>query len=163
MPCPKQLSLRAGMGFNFKIIKRNLQKGRLIWFLCRSTLNNIANIQTRPPYHNPSQWLCGPYLAHIFQLYTSPHQSVYSCLGTSRRHKQNTKGISVWICSYTEALNDSFLGGGYLHLIIPSLPKQSVCTNVHFRETHAKLAVLTDVGVQTDNIHIMDFFPCLSL
>jgi len=46
------------------------------------------------------------------------------------------------------------------------LPSQSVrrtvCTHVHFWVAHRKFPILTNVRVQTDNIHIMDFFPLLN-
>ena len=46
------------------------------------------------------------------------------------------------------------------------LPSQTVrglvCNHVHSRVTHRKLAVLADVGVQSDDIHIIDFFPLLN-
>jgi hypothetical protein len=34
-------------------------------------------------------------------------------------------------------------------------------TDIHFRVTYKELAVPTNVGVQTDNIHITDFYPLL--
>ena len=43
--------------------------------------------------------------------------------------------------------------------MIPSISKVNgtVCTHVHFRVTLWKLAIFTNVGLQTDNIHIVDF------
>ena len=98
------------------------------------------------------------------KLYTALHQCVYSYLDSSCRHKQNTAGTSVWNCFYTEALDgkgswevDTFI------LLSPPYPNSqgAVCTHVHFWVAHGELAVLTNVGIQTDNIHIMDFFPLL--
>ena len=39
--------------------------------------------------------------------------------------------------------------------------KGTVCTYVHFRVTYKKLFIFTNVGVQTDDIHIPDLFPLL--
>jgi len=37
----------------------------------------------------------------------------------------------------------------------------TVCTHVNLWVTHREFAVLTNVGVQNDNIHIMEFFSLL--
>jgi len=54
-----------------------------------------------------------------------------------------------------------FRGGRTLHLIILPNMQRAVCTYGLFRVTNRKLAVLTGVGVQAENIHIMDFLLLL--
>jgi len=50
-------------------------------------------------------------------------------------------------------------------LKIPSLSKVrgTVCIHIHFRVTYRKFAILTNVEIQTNNIHIVDILPCLTL
>jgi len=58
---------------------------------------------------------------------------------------------------------NSFLGGRTLHLMIPSLSivRGTVSTHLHFRVTQWKLAIFTNVGVQTYNVHILNLLPFL--
>jgi hypothetical protein len=36
-----------------------------------------------------------------------------------------------------------------------------VCTHMHFLVTYRKLSIFTDVGIQTNYIHIVNFLPLL--
>ena len=78
---------------------------------------------------------------------------------------EHNGNISLWLFLYGSTGWYSFLGGRTLHFIIP-LPiqtvRETICTRIHFRVTNKELAVLTNVGVQTDNVHITDFFPLLN-
>ena len=40
--------------------------------------------------------------------------------------------------------------------------RETVCTHVHFRLPPRKTSIFTNVGAQTDNIHIVDYFPLLN-
>ena len=145
MPCPKQLNLRAGSPrcicpfvlflnpgwvarrflFQFQEHIVSLSKQTLNWCLCRSTAPYIPKTQTRPTNHTTSLWLCGPYPPAMFQLYTAPHQSVYSCLDSLCRQKQNTAGTSVQSCFNMEGLDGTVPGRQKLTFSYP-LPSQTV-------------------------------------
>jgi hypothetical protein len=40
--------------------------------------------------------------------------------------------------------------------------RETVCTHVNFRLPPRKTCIFTNVGEQTDNIHIVDYFPLLN-
>ena len=68
--------------------------------------------------------VCVPHKLPMLQLYISPRQCVYRCLGSLCRHKQNTTWTSVWSCSYTEAL-DGTVSWEVEPYILLSLPYRS--------------------------------------
>ena len=76
---------------------------------------------------------------------------------------QKTTGTSVWCCSYTEAPDGtvSWEVEAYISLSPPYPFSGIVCNHIHFRVTYRGLPVLRNIGVQTVNIHIKDFFPLL--
>jgi len=127
----------------------------------QSTLPHTPKIQTRPPSHNPYLQPCGP---HPCSDYTPLLIRVCTIVlvhsvGTSWTQGEHQFGVAFVLSTGWY----SFLGGGTLHLIIPSLSKVrgTVCTHVHFRVAHRKLTIFTNVRVQTDHIHISDFFRIL--
>ena len=74
-------------------------------------------------------------------------------------HKGN---ISLELDVYGRTGWYSFLGGKTLHFIIPSLSRQSggaACTHIHFRVAYRKLSIFTNIRVQSNHIHIVNFFP----
>ena len=144
MPCVKQFLLRAGSprctcpcqphsepSMGSRTIPVPISgtfyifcKGHLNWYLCQSMFFHIPKTQTHSITHNPSLWLCEPYLLPMFQLYIPPHECVYSCLGSLCRHKQNTTGTSVRCCSYTEALDETISWDVETYIsIFPLYPK----------------------------------------
>ena len=106
--------------------------------------------------HNPSQWLCEPHPLPMFQLYI-----LSSSVCVQAEHNGN---ISLELLLYGSTGWYRFLGSSpYISSFHYSLPihtvRGKVCTHVHFRVNYREIAVLRTVGVQTDIIHITDFFP----
>ena len=72
----------------------------------------------------------------------------------SAEAEDNGEGLDVTVSWEVES---------YILLSPPYPVRVRVCTHAHFRVTYRELAVLKNVGVQTDNIHITYFFICLTL
>jgi len=94
------------------------------------------------------------------------HRSSSVCLQLLRHtistQSEHNGNISLESLLYGSNEWLSFLGSRTLHFIIPS-NRNSQGDSLHrhtLSGTYMELAVLRNVGVQTHNSHITDFFPC---
>jgi len=60
----------------------SLQKGLLNWYLCQSMFLHIPKTLIGTRKYNQSVCLYVPHPRPMFQLYITPHQCLYSCLGS---------------------------------------------------------------------------------
>ena len=143
-----------------------LQKAHLNWCLCRNMYQNTSKIQTLPLNHNPYLRLCELHLLTKSQLYSALHHSVTGALvhrvGTSRTQRKHQFRIAFvrkyWMIQLPGKQNVTF------HNSFPIQTFRGTArTRIHFRVAYRKLPIFTDVGIQTNYIHIVNFLPCLTM